>query len=80
VENINKVDKEKVEDESKLALVEVQVVDDKEGVEEEPTKVPPQQAKPQEIAAAKKSLRLQEKNALATAKKSEAGGAEDCWK
>jgi hypothetical protein len=68
VENIDKVDKEKVEEESKLALVEVQVVDNTEDVEEEPAKVPPQQAKPQEIAATKKSLRLQEKNTLATAK------------
>jgi hypothetical protein len=80
VENINKVDKEKVEEESKLALVEVQVVDDTEDVEEEPSKVPTQQAKPQEIAATKNSLRLQEQNALATAKKSKAGGAEDRWK
>jgi hypothetical protein len=53
VEFIDKVDKEKVEEESKLALVEVQVVDDTEDVEEEPAKVPPQQAKPQEIAATK---------------------------
>jgi hypothetical protein len=49
-------------------------------VEEEPENVSPQQAKPQEIAATKKSLRLLEQNALATTKKSEAGGAEDCWK
>jgi hypothetical protein len=69
VENIDKVDKEKVEEESKLALVEVQVVDDTENVEDEPAKVPPQQAKPQEIAATKKSLRWQEQNALSTANK-----------
>jgi hypothetical protein len=41
VENIDKVEKEKVEEESKLALVEVQVVDDTEDVEDEPVKVPP---------------------------------------
>jgi hypothetical protein len=69
VENIDKVDKEKVEEESKLALVEVQVVDDTEDVEEEPAKVPPQQAKPREIAATKKSLRMQDKNVLARANK-----------
>jgi hypothetical protein len=42
-----------------------------EDVEEEPLKVTPQQAKRQEIAATKtkKSLRLQEQNAFATAKK-----------
>jgi hypothetical protein len=80
VENVNKVDKEKVEEESKIALVEVQVVDDTEDVEEEPAKVPHKKAKPQEIAATKKNLRLQDQNALATAKKSEAGGAEDRWK
>jgi hypothetical protein len=42
-----------------------------EDVEEEPLKVSPQQAKHQGIAATKtkKSLRLQEQNALATAKK-----------
>jgi hypothetical protein len=47
VVNNDKVDKEKVEEESKLALVEVQVVNDMEDVEEEPLKVPPQQAKHQ---------------------------------
>jgi hypothetical protein len=47
VENIDKVDKEKVEEESKLALVYVQVVDDTADVEEEQVKVIPQQAKPQ---------------------------------
>jgi hypothetical protein len=41
VDNIHKVDKEKVEEESKLASVEVQIVDDEEDVEEEPAKVPP---------------------------------------
>jgi actin-related protein len=69
VENVDKVDKEKVEEESNIALVEVQFVDDTEDVEEEPAKAPPQQAKPQEIAATKKSLRLQDQNALATANK-----------
>jgi hypothetical protein len=64
------VDKEKVE-ESELASVEVQVVNDMADVEEEPLKVPPQQVKHLEIAATKtkKSLRLQDQNALATTKK-----------
>jgi hypothetical protein len=50
VESVDKVDKEKVKEESKLALVEVQVVDDIKDAEEEPAKVTPQQAKPQDIA------------------------------
>jgi hypothetical protein len=50
-------------------LVEVQVFDETDDVKEEPAKVTPQQSKPQEIAATKKSLRLQEQNTLATAKK-----------
>jgi hypothetical protein len=68
VENIDKLDKEKVEEESKLALVEVQVVTeitareevgsnkevDDEYMEEEPAKMSPQQAMSQEIAAKKK--------------------------
>jgi hypothetical protein len=94
VENIDIVDKEKVEEESNLALVEVQVVDNTDDVEEEPAKVPPQQAKPQEIAATENSLRLQEQNALATAtkkakleaqkiagnrRKTQVGASEDCF-
>jgi hypothetical protein len=69
VVNNNKGDEEKVEEVSKLALV--QVVNDMADVEKEPSKVPPQQAKHLQIAATKtkKSLRLKEQNALATAKK-----------
>jgi hypothetical protein len=47
VVNNDKGDEEKVDEVSKLALVEVQVVNDMEDVEEEPLKVPPQQAKHQ---------------------------------
>jgi hypothetical protein len=68
LEIIDKVDNEKVEEEPKLALVEVQVeteifargevgsnekVDDNEEVEEKSVKVSLQQAKSQEIAATK---------------------------
>jgi hypothetical protein len=71
VVNNDKGDEEKVEEVSKLALVEIQVANDMAGVEKEPSKVPPQQANHLEIAATKikNSLRLQEQNALATAKK-----------
>jgi hypothetical protein len=83
VENVDKVDKEKVEEESKLALVEVQVteitareevgsnkkVNEAKDMEEEPAEVPPQQVRPREKAATKNSLRLSEQNALATTKK-----------
>jgi hypothetical protein len=71
VVNNDKGDKEKVEEVSKLALVEIQVVNKMVDAEKEPSKVPPQQVKHLEIAATKtkKSLRLQEQNALATAKK-----------
>jgi hypothetical protein len=73
VENNDKVENEKVEEEPKIALVEVQVeteitereevgfnekVDDNKDVEEETEKVSLQQARHQEIAATKKSLRL----------------------
>jgi hypothetical protein len=69
VVNNDKGDEEKVEEVFKLALVHV--VNDMTDVEKEPSKVPPQQVKHLEIAATKtkKSLRLQEQNALATAKK-----------
>jgi hypothetical protein len=67
----DKGEKEKVEEVSKLGLVEVQVVNDMADVEKEPLKAPPQQAKHREIdrTKTKYSLRLQEQNALATAKK-----------
>jgi hypothetical protein len=69
VVNNDKGDEEKMEEVSKLALV--QVVNDMADVEKEPSKVTPQQAKHLEIAATKtkKSVRLQEQNALATAQK-----------